>query len=300
LDDLADYSTHALPWLRKIKEFIMRPRYSKIIGALSVSLKQSILAIFALIWCCFVPLVWAASVESAMEGLKKLEPIPDRIANVYDRIDKTKQYSEGDSKFIDHELGRYANDMRRSYTLIVKLTQSEAKSEGKSDQGATKALVALEKLAQEHEKKFSSLEARGKKLEAAIKSGDILLDEASLKGMRESQREDFLKYVSEPAGNTYRAKYKELFAAAVERFANLISTPAEASQLIGCVSICPQAAAMGAWPACLACVIAAGASSASRWSTYRNAMAACNRLPWSWMKTPCKIAATTAYLSYIA
>jgi hypothetical protein len=185
------------------------------------------LSIWSLALLLLSPMAWAGAVDQAMAELKRLEPMPDQIHAIYDRIEKERVLTYKDDATIDKSLVKYANGMRNSFNRIVKLSQAEAKSEGKEHPGAVKALTQLEEMAKQHEKKVAAIEDRAKKLDTLIRNGDVRLDEGMLKRMSKEDREEFLKYVSEPVRKEYLEKYKDLFAAWVTRFADLISSDAQ-------------------------------------------------------------------------
>jgi hypothetical protein len=239
----------------------------------------------------------AGPVDKAMAGLRQLEPMPDQILSIYDRIEKSRVLTYKDDLTIDKALDRYAHGMRNSLKHIAKLSEAEAKSEGKQNPGAVKAMAQLEKMASEHEKKLHAIEDRAKKLDTLIRNGDVRLDEAMLKRMNKEDRQEFLKYVSEPVAKQYSEKYKELFAAWFTRFADLISTDAQASAISPCIPMCNPAS----WPACAVCVAAFGGITAVyKWNDLMANLATCDKIKWSWVRKTCKAGAIALYVYYIA
>ncbi len=266
-------------------------------SAWRIAMRRAALALLGAGLLGFAAAVAGAPVDQAMAELKRLEPVPDQIHAIYDRIEKERVLTYKNDVAIDAALTKYSKNLRRSFERIAKLSEEEAKSEGKKSPGASKALAQLEDMASRHEKRVAAIEDRAKKLDVLIRNGDVRLDEEMLKRMSKQDREEFLKYVSEPVQKEYREKYKELFAAWVTRFADLISSDARASAISPCIPMCNPAS----WPACAVCVAAFGGITAVyKWNDLMSNLATCDKIRWTWVRRGCKAGAIALYVYYIA
>lgn len=245
----------------------------------------------------FAAAVAGAPVDQAMIELKRLDPVPDQIHAIYDRIEKERVLTYKNDVAIDAALTKYSRNLRRSFERIAKLSEEEAKSEGKKSAGASKVLAQLENMASRHEKRVAAIEDRAKKLDVLIRNGDVRLDEEMLKRMSKDDREEFIKYVSEPVRKEYLDKYKDLFAAWVTRFADLISSDAQASAISPCIPMCNPAS----WPLCAVCVVTfGGATALIKWNDLQSNLATCDKIRWTWVRRGCKAGAVAVYVAYIA
>jgi hypothetical protein len=261
------------------------------------TLRRALLAVLGAGLLGFAVTAAGAPVDQAMAELKRLEPVPDQIHAIYDRVEKQRVLAYKDDVAIDKSLTKYSQNLRRTFERIAKLSEEEAKSEGKKSAGAHKALARLEDMAKVHEKRVAALEDRAKKLDTLIRNGDVRLDEEMLKRMSKEDREEFLKYVSEPIQKEYLDQYKQLFAAWVTRFADLVSTDAQASAISPCIPMCNPAS----WPACAVCVAAFGGITAVyKWNDLMSNLATCDKIRWTWVRRGCKAGAIALYVYYIA
>jgi len=228
--------------------------------------------------------------------LDKLKPVPDQISAALNSIEKEGMVTEKNSiNFID-KLDKYAVDMKKAFEQVGNLTLQEAKSEGKENQGASKSLSKFEEMATAHEKKMKELDQKAQKIDDMVKSGKIRIDPALIKRMSQEERKDLMEFLDEPARKEYKQKYPELFASLVNHVADLLSSPAEASQAAVCLPLCNPAT----WPVGAACVaLMVGVSAAYQWNTFQSAYNWCGTRS-RWVRYACRTAAVLVYVAYVA
>ena len=231
-----------------------------------------------------------------MKRLDKLKPVPDQLSAALDSMQKEGMVTEKNSLNFNNKLEKYAGDMKMAFEQVGELTLKEAKSEGKENQGASKALAKFEDMAVGHEKKMKELDEKAQKIDDLIKSGKIRIDPALLKKMTAEERKDLMEFLDEPTRKEYQEKYPDLFASLMNHVADFLVSPAEAAQAADCLPLCNPAT----WPACAACVVIwGGVNAVYKWNTFKSAWDWCGKKN-RWIRYACRAAAVAVYVAYIA
>lgn len=255
--------------------------------------------IFLLILFCgiFIAInAFAVTVDQMNKEISSLKVVPEKLNALLDNMEKSRLITEKNGGEYNKMLLEYAKRIRKSSTEIARMTKKWADTKGKENQGMEKIIADYEKMASEHEKKFKELENKAQRIDDKIKSGEIKLAPEVLKKMTKEEREEFFKYLSEPARKEYKTNYPDLFSKAINYISGLIATPAEAAHLAPCIPECTPATI----PLCAVCVTIFGGNAAlDAWNTFKKAWDWCGTLS-RWWRYGCRTAAVTGYVAWIA
>lgn len=253
--------------------------------------------LLVLIFCSIfiVSNVYADAVQRMNQEIENLKPIPDKLNALLDDMEKTRLVTEKNGGQYNKILMDYAKRIRKSSSALPEMTKKWVDSKGKENQGMEKVIANYEKMASEHEKKFKELEKKAQRVDDKIKSGEIKLAPEILKSMTKEEREEFYKFLSEPARKEYKKQYPDLFAKGFNYIMEFIAPSAEAANLRPCIPLCPAVN-----PACVACVIVLGADAAyQQWDTFQKAWNWCGELS-RWWRYACRTAAVAVFIAWIA
>lgn len=141
--------------------------------------------------------------DVAEKGITKIENLVAKIAN-------GKRVSKGDAEGLDALIIEHAKAMNDA----VKQAIADAKEaqDSKLQKGSTKSFVEFEDMAQKHEKRAKAVEAKVKKIDEQIKTGDIELDQPLLESMTPAERKEYMQYMTPGGRDKMKKKHPKLLS----------------------------------------------------------------------------------------
>ncbi len=132
------------------------------------------------------------------------------IETLVAKIDNGKRASKGDAENLD----RLMNEHVKAVDDAVKQTFADAEEakQSKGQKGSTKSFLEFEDMAQKHEKRAKAVEAKIKKIDGQIKTGDVELDQSLLESMTPAERKEYMQYMTPSGREKMKKKHPKLLS----------------------------------------------------------------------------------------
>ena len=141
--------------------------------------------------------------DIAEKNIAKIENLVAKIAN-------GKQVSRGSAENLESLMNEHAKALDNAVKQSI-ADAREAK-ESKLQKGSTKSFVEFEDMAQKHEKRAKVVEAKIKKIDEQIKTGDIELDQPLLESMTPAEKKEYLQYMTPSGREKMKKKHPKLLS----------------------------------------------------------------------------------------